>query len=164
MRILVAPVLVGDRICRIVSPIASLLEVEEWVGEWWEPSTVTLTTASQAPLALDRLLDERGVPVADRVATEPRASDPEIQVLLLAREPAVSPNERIDDAPARLANGTRRRQYSGNARFRRARAATPSTALDRADLRRPGSDGEWRGPYRRATDRPAVDETDRQTS
>lgn len=156
MRILVAPVLVGDRICRIISPIASLLEVEEWVGEWWEPSTVTLTTASQSPSAPDRLLEERGVPAADRVATEPRTSDPEIQGLMRADQPARAPSARIEDTFTPRAHGARRRQYSGNGRFRRPRESTPLSTLDRADLRRPGSEGDWQGPFRRATDQTSI--------
>lgn len=164
MRILVAPVLVGDRICRIISPIESLLEVEEWVGEWWEPSTVTLTTASQSPAAPERVLQERGVPAEDRVATEPRASDPEIQGLMRPDQQPFAPSARIEDTLAPRANGARRRQYSGNARFRRPRASTPNSVIDRADLRRPGSDGEWHGPFRRATDDTSSSRSDRPSS
>jgi hypothetical protein len=121
MRVLVAPVLVGDRICRIVSPIESLLEVEEWVGEWWEPSSVTITTASQSPPASERLLLERGVPPEDHRSSEPATSDPEIQSLLRAREPAPPTAALFDRADAPRASAARPREYPGNARFLRGR-------------------------------------------
>lgn len=124
MRVLLAPVLVGDRICRIVSPIDSLLEVEEWVGEWWEPSSVTLTAASHAPPASDLLLRERGVPVADRHATERSVTDPEIQSLLRAREPQVTEASVHASPDTRPTPGPRPREYPGNARFLRGRQAS----------------------------------------
>ncbi len=162
MRIVIAPVLVGDRICRIVSPVDSLLEVEEWVGEWWEPSTVTLTLASQAPAAPESLLQERGVPPEDRAPSGPRPDAGEIQALLRAREPhAAEPPTLADAGAATRAHGARRRNYSGNARFRRAPAAP---GLDRADLRREEPATEWKGPWRRASDRAAPPREDRPTS
>lgn len=142
MRILVAPVLVGDRICRIVSPVDSLLEVEEWVGEWWEPSSVTLTTASQAPAASEALLRERGVPPDDCRATAARTAEVEIQALLRAREPAQPTAFSPDEPASQRAHGLRRKQYAGSARFRRHAANAASAArdgLDRADLRRADS-------------------------
>ena len=59
MRVVVPPVLVRDRLCRIVAPVESLLEVEEWVGEWWEPSVVTLSAVSTAAAATDAQLAAR---------------------------------------------------------------------------------------------------------
>lgn len=156
MRVLVAPVLVGDRICRIVSPIESLLEVEEWVGEWWEPSSVTITTASQSPPASERVLQERGVPPEDHRSSEPATSDPEIQSLLRAHEPAAPHAVTLDPADGGRAAGRRRREYPGNARFRRGRPTAPA-ALDRAELRR-ADEPDRRGLRRRASDRPAVDD------
>ena len=122
MRVLVAPVLVGDRICRIVSPIDSLLEVEEWVGEWWEPSSVTLTTASQSPPASEHLLRDHGVPPEDRGSFLPSPTDDEIQTLLRGGEPAAPAlfAPAITDPPR--APSARSREYPGNARFLRRRA------------------------------------------
>lgn len=129
MRVLVAPVLVGDRICRIVSPIDSLLEVEEWVGEWWEPSGVTLTAASQAPRASEHVLAARGVPPEDHHATEPRATDPEIQSLLRACDPAPPSGAPQEHMRQPRAPSLRQREYPGNARFLRGRKP-PRTPRD----------------------------------
>jgi hypothetical protein len=81
--VLVPPVVVGSRICRVVSPIESIIEVEEWVGEWWEPSSVTLTAASRAPLADWKLLVSAGIPPADHAATIARVSGAELQAMLI---------------------------------------------------------------------------------
>lgn len=129
MRVLVAPVLVGDRICRIVSPIDSLLEVEEWVGEWWEPSSVTLTAASQAAPASERLLRARGVPAADRRATEQGVTEPDIQSLLRAHEPAAPTGSPPVPSADRPGTERRAREYPGNARFLRGRP-TPRPRRD----------------------------------
>lgn len=161
MRVLVAPVLVGDRICRIVSPIDSLLEVEEWVGEWWEPSSVTLTAASQAPAASEQVLHARGVPPDDRRASESGVSDPDIQSLLRAHQPAAPDHPDLIPSDGSRTAGRRRREYPGNARFRRGRPAA-AAPLDRGDLRR-ADDPDRRGPRRRASDLQAPDELDRQT-
>ena len=94
MRVVIAPVLVGKRIVRLVAPLDSLLEVEEWVGEWWEPTDVTLTVASRAPSAPFALLRRRGVPAEDCVVG-PRPTDAEIQALMHAAEP----RESLTDPP-----------------------------------------------------------------
>jgi len=119
MRILVAPVVIGDRICRIVSPVASLLEVEEWAGEWWEPSSVTITTASQAPAATERLLRERGVPLEDCISPGPRAEDLEIQMLMRACDPEPRGDPLASETRTLPHARTRERQFTGNRRFRR---------------------------------------------
>lgn len=118
MRIICPPVLVGDRICRIVSPIESLLEVEEWAGAWWEPSSVTLTTASLAPAATVADLEGRGVPT-DGCEPGPRSAGQQIQALMRATVSASALSSAVDPANERRPNGTRRRVYTGNARFRR---------------------------------------------
>ncbi|MBP7548946.1 MAG: hypothetical protein KA761_01600 [Gemmatimonadaceae bacterium] len=164
MRILVAPVLVGDRLCRIVSPVDSLLEVEEWVGEWWEPSSVTLTTVSQAPAAPMRVLLERGVPPEDHGASPSTSPAVDLQSLLRATEPAPAPSARIEDSGRVQPGGSRRRQYTGSGRFRRPRATPSAPPIDRADLRRGDTRDEWRGPWRRATDVPPNDPTGRGTN
>ncbi len=160
MRILVAPVLVGDRICRIVSPVDSLLEVEEWVGAWWEPSSVTLTTASQAPAAGEAVLRDRGVPPDDCLTTAGRTAEVEIQSLLRAREPVQSAPLSPDEPASHRAHGLRRKQYAGSARFRRHVANAMRDGLDRADLRRADPPAEWKGPWRRATDGTGTAEQD----
>ncbi len=117
MRIICPPVLVGDRICRIVSPIESLLEVEEWAGAWWEPSSVTLTTASVAPAATVAELEGRGVPTDDN-APSPESAGQQIQALMRATVSAAAQSTMVDPANERRPDGARRRVYTGNARFR----------------------------------------------
>lgn len=147
MRILVAPVLVGDRICRIVSPVASLLEVEEWVGEWWEPSGVTLTAASQAAPAPVALLNARGIPEPDRIVDAAAAEQLDIQRMLRAQDPTPGGSLPSEERAPRTYVGPRRRQYSGNARFRR-----------------PPAEPARGGPKRRASDEPKGDRPGPQTS
>jgi hypothetical protein len=151
MRVVVSPVIVGDRICRIVSPVQSLLEVEEWAGDWWEPSSIPLTTASLSPAADESILRERGVPEADCVTHEPRPAQLDIEASLLTRDPERPAQMRFDE-DVRRSTGPRKRKYPGNARFRRGTQSTTD-----AERRRDAS-GEWNGPWRRSTDRPPPDE------
>jgi hypothetical protein len=129
MRVLVAPVLVGDRICRIVSPIDSLVEVEQWMGEWWEPSSVTLTAASQSPRASEAVLSDRGVPPEDWHADGDAMTDAEIQSLLRASEPAAPAGRPSGPAIERRLPASRPREYPGNARFLRGQSS-PRTSRD----------------------------------
>jgi len=163
MRILCAPVLVGDRLCRIVSPVATLLEVEEWVGEWWEPSSITLTTASQASPAPVALLQARGVPLEDHAGNAP-TPEFEIQSLLRASVAARHQVLSVEPGSEPRANGSRRKVFSGNARFRRGRSAdapdapeapgaTDTTRRDRT------STAERPIPRRRATDDPPAQDS-----
>lgn len=153
MRVVVAPVLVGDRICRIVAPLQSLLEVEEWAGAWWEPSSVTLTEASVAPIVPDALLEERGVPVEDRVASEDRPAQTEIEALIRTRDPERPANMRFDEEVVARVTPARRRKYPGNARFRRnAPSGTHSEPLD--PERRKKSTRDAQTPRRRSSDHP----------
>jgi hypothetical protein len=149
MRVVVAPVVVDGRICRIVSPVATLLEVEEWAGEWWEPSVMPLTLVSSAPLADAELLRARGLPVDDCTTSEPRPSQVDIEALMMTRDPEQSSEERFNDDVRRTV-GTRRRKYPGNARFRREPRGGPGVEADR----RQDSATEWHGPWRRASDTP----------
>lgn len=119
MRVLVAPVVVGDRICRIVSPVRSLLEVEEWAGAWWEPSLVTLTEAVRARAASRAELRARGVPDADHAASG-HLTSVALQAMLRAHEPK-HPVLEVTTAPRRPG-----RAYPGNARFRRRPASGES--------------------------------------
>lgn len=152
MRVVVPPVIVDDRICRIVSPVESLLEVEEWVGAWWEPSAVPLTMASLAPRASERVLQERGVPEEDRLETSVRSTPEEIEAILLTRDPERSAQMSFDEQVQR-GTGPRRRRYPGNARFRRdPRGGTGTEAERRRETPR-----EWSGPWRRAGDPPPPD-------
>lgn len=118
MRVVVAPVVIDGRICRIVSPVASLLEVEEWAGAWWEPSVLPLTLVSSAPLADTAELLACGVPMADCIESEPRPLQRDIEASLVTRDPERTPAMRLDDDVHR-GDQPRRRAYPGNARFRR---------------------------------------------
>lgn len=111
MRVIVPPVVVGDRICRIVSAVESLLEVEEWVGQWWAPSSVTLSDASHAPAADAVRLRARGVPPEDYAFNTPRPGGPEIQALLQARDPARVQDMLLNDEVMR-SNPPRRRSVA----------------------------------------------------
>ena len=73
MSVRAAPGVVHGRICRIVSPVPSLLELEEWFGERWEPSSVPITAASVAAPALESELVAQGVPSDDWGLTDPPA-------------------------------------------------------------------------------------------
>jgi hypothetical protein len=150
MRVIVPPVVVGIRICRIVAPVESLLEVEEWVGQWWEPSTVTLSEASLGISASEALLESRGVPHEDWRASEPRSGEHEIQALLQTRDPERA--QRLDDDVARSVP-SRRRSYPGNARFSSRTIAAVERTTEKSD-RRAHSDGNLKGPHRRKTDVP----------
>lgn len=152
MRVVVPPVLVDDRIVRIVSPVESLLEVEEWVGAWWEPSGVTLTQASIAPVAPDALLHERGVPREDCEASEPRPAQMDIEALIHTRDPARPDQLRFDEDTVVRAAPVRRRKYPGNSRFRRHSAASGSSAVDPERRKKKSSDPNT--PRRRASDHP----------
>jgi hypothetical protein len=167
MRVVVSPVLVGERIVRIVSPVDALLEVEEWVGEWWEPSAITLTTASQAASAPTAVLRARGVPVEDCIETVARPSEHALQFLLLATSRDANDPLVAADLTTRPTRGLRRKSYPGNARFRRGTTAKRSTAVNSAPdtatkdsdatdtaERRQDASATWAGPWRRATDRP----------
>ncbi|MBC7843738.1 MAG: hypothetical protein H7099_15565 [Gemmatimonadaceae bacterium] len=153
MRVVVAPVLVGDRICRIVAPLQSLLEVEEWVGAWWEPSSVTLTEASVAPIVPAELLTARGVPLEDRLAAEDRPAQTDIEALIHTHDPERPATMRFDEEVVMRASPARRRKYPGNARFRRnAPKATDTDATD-AD-RRANATRETRSAKRPTSDTP----------
>lgn len=151
MRVVVAPVLVDGRICRIVSPVDSLLEVEEWVGGWWEPSLVPLSTVSVSPLAKLETLQGCGVPPEDCVATEPRPAQVDIEALMMTRDPERPAEMRFDEDVRRNVN-TRRRKYPGNSRFRR----DPRGGAGVESERRRDEAVEWHGPWRRASDQPPV--------
>ena len=153
MRILSPPVLVGERLCRVVSPIASLLEVEEWVGAWGEPSAVTITTASQARQAPATILHERGVPAEDHATGAPVLLG-DVQTLMRASVVAYVQPLAVDPESARRSHGSRRKVYAGNSRFRRGRAAGAADSTQ-AELRDRTSTTEWSGPWRRATDDPS---------
>lgn len=153
MRIIVPPVLVLDRICRITSPVESLLEVEEWTGEWWEPSSMTITTVSQAAPAPEAVLIARGVPAGDRTS-QLGADRDSLQHQLRPTQPDGMQVLRIEESNA-ARHGRRQRQYPGSARFRRGRT------IEMTDRRDVGSDGgsdrPWSGPFRRASDRERTD-------
>jgi hypothetical protein len=122
--ILVPPVVVRDRICRIVAPVPSLLEVEEWTGEWWEPSTLTLREVSSAPMASVEVLRASGIPQDEWGSALTRASAQAIEAMLLAdvieRAPLASTDTPPDGMPRVTAEDPamrRKRLYPGSARF-----------------------------------------------
>jgi len=86
------------------------------------------------------------------------------RVALRATEPVPAPSARIEDSGRGQPSGSRRRQYTGNSRFRRPRATPSAPPIDRADLRRGDTRDEWHGPWRRATDVPPNDTTGRGTN
>jgi hypothetical protein len=159
MRVVVPPVLVGDRICRIVSPVESLLEVEEWVGAWWAPSGVTLSVVGLAPGADPSMLRTYGVPPTDWVAEDPRPDFSEIESLMRAREPGRGEPMRLDEDVRRL-SPPRRRKYPGNARFRRSAVVETEPepmdgpAQDFSERRRVTEPAPANSPRRRASDLP----------
>jgi hypothetical protein len=155
MRVVLPPVQVGERICRIVSPLSSLLEVEEWVGEWWEPSSVTLTTVSHALRVSDERLRVCGIPPADCIVSEPVIAQAELEALLLTHDPERSVQMLLEgDAIPRLA-APPRKLYPGNAKFRKAALALTNRGLDHPERRRSRA-SVWKGPWRRATDYPKL--------
>jgi len=125
MRVIVAPVIVNDRVCRIVSPVDSLLEVEEWVGAWWAPSTIPLTIASLAATAPQAMLLDLGIPASDWFAIELRPAQGDIEASMQTRNSERSAEMRMEDEVVRRGAGPKRRAYPGNARFRR---GSPSSA------------------------------------
>jgi hypothetical protein len=141
MRVVVSPVLVDDRICRIVSAVESLLEVEEWVGAWWEPSSVPLTAVSNATSAPPELLRARGVPEADIATTAIRLQPPEVEALMRGTDPHRPSEMRFDEETVSAVQPAKPRTYPGNARFRRSSApttesdVTPNGAASRRPVR-----------------------------
>ena len=130
MRVVVPPVLVDDRICRIIAAIESLLEVEEWVGAWWEPSTIPLTQVSGAMRAPVELLRQRGVPESDLVELDSARPEPlDVEAQIRAADPRHQDGLRVDEEEVVCATPLLPRHYPGNARFRRSRSqgAAPNT-------------------------------------
>ena len=151
MRIVVAPALVGDRLCRIVAPIPTLLEVEEWVGAWWDPSTVMLTAVSQSAPATEQELRERGVPAEDCVTAESAEPSPDLQTQLRAHAPAPRLGP-VDAGASIVPHGVRAREYTGNKNFRRARPGGTASGAERTALKHDAPGAAARGHKRRATD------------
>ncbi len=160
MRVVIPPVIVAGRVYRVVSPVQSLIEVEEWVGEWWEPSNVTLTEAGLAPAAPAEMLRELGIPEEDCLASAPRPDQPQLEALLLTRDPKRPENMRFDEEVVRRPNAPRGRSYPGNARFRRVVTPPPEPEYDPSE-RRQGPSPEWTGPWRRAGDDAHMDDPSR---
>jgi hypothetical protein len=153
MNVVVPPVLVGGKILRIVSSAPHLYEVEEWVGEWWEPSSVTLSVATMAPVASREELDARGVPESERTSGAERLSIEHLSERL--RAPVNAFEFDISKPPSISTEGmVRRREYAGSAKFRRPRAPNKKKLSEkrRAAGTDESSSQEWTGPFRRATD------------
>jgi hypothetical protein len=115
VHVILSPVVIGDSIYRIVAPLPSLLEVEEWMGEWWEPSTLTFRMVASAPPASQALLAERGVPRDEWGSPAQRATAEAIDAMLLAHVIFRPPTNGapLVDGPG----GRRRKSYPGSARF-----------------------------------------------
>ncbi len=151
MNVVVPPVVVGGRILRIVSSAPHFYEVEEWMGQWWEPGSVTLSVAIAAPAATDHELDVQSVPEAERVGGPERISIEQLSEKMRAPVRAYE----VDIAQllaSPVENGVRRREYAGSSKFRRPRAPKQSTTDKRRDGAGPQSGSDWTGPFRRATD------------
>lgn len=84
MLVVVPPVLAQGRICRVVAPIADLIEVQEWRGEYWLPSELTLSVVRRAPTAPRHVLEAQAVPASDWSVEERAAPSPDAGLLLLA--------------------------------------------------------------------------------
>jgi len=61
-RVVLAPVVMDERIFRVVEPAHSTLYVEEWHGEYWLPSDVALHAVRAAPFATEDELRARQLP------------------------------------------------------------------------------------------------------
>ncbi|MCU0623922.1 MAG: hypothetical protein MUF53_08660, partial [Gemmatimonadaceae bacterium] len=97
------------------APIDALLEVEEWVGAWWEPSSVPLTSVAVAPRATDDELDVRGIPSTDRGRDDERLSQQDIEALIQSRDPEHPADLEWHPLP----DASPPRVYPGNTRFKR---------------------------------------------
>jgi hypothetical protein len=118
MRVILAPVVIDGRICRVVSAIDTLLEVEEWVGAWWEPSLVTISDAARGTPASDALLLAGGVPPTDWIVTEARSDAASVLRQLRPALPTDGLAPDVDPPPLPPLDV---RFYAGNARFNRKR-------------------------------------------
>lgn len=127
MRVVVPPVLVEDRICRIIAAVESLLEVEEWAGAWWQPSGVPLTLVSTAVVASPELLRARGVPECDIATADMRPPQIELEALMRGLDPQRPADMRFDEETVARAPQSKPRAYPGNSRFRR-HTPSPGTA------------------------------------
>lgn len=152
MRVIVPPVVVGDRICRIVSAVETLLEVEEWAGQWWQPSSVMLSDVSNAAAADAALLHARGVPAEDWLVDAPCSDGFNIEALLHTRDPVRGQEMRLNDDVTR-STPVRRPSYPGNARFSSRTVAAAEQKMENPERHRP-SDGKWKSPPRRKTNTP----------
>jgi hypothetical protein len=61
-RVVLAPVIMEERIFRVVEPAHSTMYVEEWQGDYWLPSDVALHVVRVAPFATEDELRERRLP------------------------------------------------------------------------------------------------------
>lgn len=84
MHVLVPPALAHGRICRVIAPIADLIEVQEWRGEYWLPSDLTLSAVRRAPRAPRHLLEAQAVPHEDWSPDDRDGTAPSAELLLLA--------------------------------------------------------------------------------
>ena len=132
------------------------------MGEWWEPSSITLTSASLAPAAPEPVLRERGVPEHEHRSIEPRSAVLEIQSLMLTRDPERHPDREgaphSDTDGVRRVGGVRRKQYAGNARFRRGTVKGTDGRILASEQRLSARATDWNGPWRRSTDRSSGDQ------
>ena len=95
----------------------------------------------------------RGVPLEDRTGESP-ALLRDVQSMLRASVPEHSQPVALDPASERRPNGSRRKQFAGNARFRRGRSGGAAGPGDPEQRERPSA-AEWSGPWRRAADDPS---------
>lgn len=150
MHVVVPPVFIAGRILRVISSTPHLYEVEEWVGEWWEPSQVTLSVATSARNATAQELDTQGVPAEDRLDAVERLSYEQLSERLRAHVHDYTHELPSTGAPA-TGPRARRREYTGSGKFRRPRM--PQKGAERRGATEQSQEtAPWTGPLRRATD------------
>jgi hypothetical protein len=146
MPVVLPPAFVGTRLVRVVAPVPSLLEVEEWAGEWWEPSSVTISEACAAESATKEQLDTAGVPKADRETVIDERITRAALSILFSMPAHLNGTNQMASLEQKPNGGRRRNDYAGSAKFKKRgpkgkRAGGDSTPAE-----------QFQGPFRRASD------------
>lgn len=144
MPVVLPPAFVGSRLVRVVAPVPSLLEVEEWAGEWWEPSSVTISEACAAEAASKDQLDAAGVPKADReTVIDVRITRAALSILFSMPSHLNGTNQ-LASLEQKPNGGRRRNDYAGSAKFRKRGPKGKRTDANTTE--------QFQGPYRRSSD------------
>ena len=87
MHVLLGPLICRRKICRVVSPMESLVYVEEWIGSDWVPSDIPLHAIEEAVPATVDMLAACNVPTNDwgmiGHSADAPASDPHLLLLAM---------------------------------------------------------------------------------